>query len=129
MTSLGCQKIESKCETHGSYESSVIQIGRKQIMGVCPECASNQNIIDSAAIKQQTYDRNIRLAGVPPRYAEKGFDAFKAKTAAQHHALKVCQAYVSKFNERFKQGGGLILCGKPGTGKTHLSVAIVVVGR
>lgn len=125
MTSLGCKKIDGNCEKHGHYEADAIQIGSKEIVGACTLCVKEQQAKEAAASMQQAYDRNFRQAGVPPRYVAKGFDAFRAGTLAQQHALKVCCAYVDKFTERFKQGGGLILCGKPGTGKTHLAVAIV----
>ena len=39
-------------------------------------------------------------------------------------ALKVCQAYASRWPERLQKGGGLVMCGKPGTGKNHLALAI-----
>ncbi|EGJ2319673.1 ATP-binding protein, partial [Escherichia coli] len=38
--------------------------------------------------------------------------------------LRVCQAYASKWPERLQKGGGLVMCGKPGTGKNHLALAI-----
>ena len=39
-------------------------------------------------------------------------------------AKKICQRYADKWLERFKLGGGLVFCGKPGTGKNHLACAI-----
>ncbi|HAI90003.1 MAG TPA: hypothetical protein DCL46_10135, partial [Alcanivorax sp.] len=35
-----------------------------------------------------------------------------------------CQRYAERFEDRLQMGGGLVLCGKPGTGKTHLACAI-----
>ncbi|MFM3493918.1 ATP-binding protein, partial [Klebsiella pneumoniae subsp. ozaenae] len=50
--------------------------------------------------------------------------SYKPVGKDSERALRVCQAYASKWTDRLQQGGGLVMCGKPGTGKNHLALAI-----
>lgn len=66
-------------------------------------------------------DRLRRLldrAGVPPRYAGCRFDTFIARPGT---ARALAAAREVSASER----SGLVLCGPPGTGKTHLAAAMV----
>lgn len=59
----------------------------------------------------------------PPRRLQgASFDNYIPKTKQQQAALETCQAYDL---EKLKTGQGLFLVGPFGTGKTHLSVALV----
>ncbi|AVL75537.1 ATP-binding protein [Providencia rettgeri] len=61
---------------------------------------------------------------IPPRFANETFETFKATTQPAKHNLTVCQQYVNTWEDRKNAGEGLIFCGIPGTGKTHLAVSI-----
>lgn len=61
---------------------------------------------------------------IPPRFANETFKTFKATTQPAKHNLTVCQQYVNTWDDRKNAGEGLMLCGMPGTGKTHLAVSI-----
>lgn len=58
----------------------------------------------------------------PRRLQEASFDNYIPKTRQQQAALEICQAYDL---EKLKAGQGLFLVGTFGTGKSHLSVALV----
>lgn len=55
---------------------------------------------------------------IPERFSECTFENYVPDCEEAKRALKVCQAYASKWPERLQRGGGLVMCGKPGTGKT-----------
>lgn len=70
-------------------------------------------------------EQNLLTAvNIPPRFANATFESFVASIPTAKHNLKICQQYVETWNDRKNAGEGLVLCGMPGTGKTHLAVSI-----
>ncbi len=61
---------------------------------------------------------------IAPRFAQATFDTYQPKHPAAEGNLKTCQGYVQTWADRKAAGEGLLLCGRQGTGKTHLAVAI-----
>lgn len=103
----------------------------KVIESGCPDCAKIKQAeqLEEKALtqKREQYDK-IKTAHhdcqLPKRFALRTFDDYRATENAQTYALAVAKRYANKFEERLEQGGGLVFCGKPGTGKTHLAAAI-----
>lgn len=60
---------------------------------------------------------------IPSRFESATFDSYQAQTDEQRGVLRIMMAYVDKWEGRKKLGAGLVLCGMPGTGKTHLAYA------
>ncbi len=77
----------------------------------CPDCR-----------KTRTTNRLLKDAGIPPRYYDRGLDAYFAHGRSQEEALKRAVEYVEAFPDVPR---GLLFVGLPGVGKTHLSVAIL----
>ncbi len=109
----------------------------------CPECHGRgwKVVADGGAgaatrCDCQKRDRGreyLALAGIPERYRDCDLSTFKTtgERAVAHHLLKaktISQRYVDSFfdprNNRFSEKG-LIYIGIPGTGKTHLAVAVL----
>jgi DNA replication protein DnaC len=67
----------------------------------------------------------VGRSGIPRRFRDRTFENYSAATAAQRQALDVCRAYADGFEQMRASGGGLLLLGGPGTGKTHLACAIL----
>jgi DNA replication protein DnaC len=61
---------------------------------------------------------------IPERFKIHSFDSFKTNSNDQKGKKVFCKNYADNFSEKLKLGTSLILCGKTGTGKTHLSCAI-----
>ncbi len=110
---------------------------------VCPEChgrgwmvAADGGAGTARRCDCQKRDRGreyLALAGIPERYRGCTLDSFKTagENAVASHLLKaktVSQRYVDSFfdprKNRFREKG-LIYVGIPGTGKTHLAVAVL----
>lgn len=60
---------------------------------------------------------------VPPAYRTCSFDSFETKTKEQRQALRVAKEWVCSGTP------GLFLCGRVGTGKTHLAVSALLAMR
>lgn len=70
--------------------------------------------------------RQFRLSGISDEYQKKGFKDFDDRglsnlAAAKANAIKYYQSFLQ--NEKDRQNS-IILCGQPGSGKTHLGMAI-----
>lgn len=82
--------------------------------------------------RRQQYIAIAREVGV--RYAKCTFESYEAtETSAtgrlsQAEALRTVQVWAESLpNEKVRQGGGLVLTGRPGTGKDHLMIAALYV--
>jgi DNA replication protein DnaC len=125
------QKITGVCEDHGQFPQTVNVIFDKEFKTGCPEC-QRIRFEEESARKQANEAQIIRMrmaeklgsALIPKRFAGKTFDGYVATTAEQHKALNTCRRYAAEFSQIAESGRCLLLLGKPGTGKTHLSVAI-----
>ncbi|SFQ82602.1 DNA replication protein DnaC [Pseudomonas sp. NFPP07] len=121
----------AECETHGPFQQKVmLMLGREFKIG-CPECsrirAEEEEIRKQAqesALARMRMAEKLGAALIPKRFSSKTFDNYVAESAAQAKALEKCRAYADAFHDHFQAGRCMLLLGKPGTGKTHLAVAI-----
>lgn len=123
------------CEKHGEFEQrnrySTGPVKFAARPSECPECLRDELIelqaerirIDEVA-RQNNIERLLRQLDVPERFKACTLQNYEPVNNDAKRALKVCQAYASKWPERLQKGGGLVMCGKPGTGKNHLALAI-----
>lgn len=130
------EEVDANCCKHGDYSAFVRKVviaGREIISSKskCPSC-----LRDKLADREIEHQESLRLAkqanidsllsslSIPERFASCTLDNYQPVTKDADRAMRVCQAYAAKWPERLKQGGGLVMCGKPGTGKNHLALAI-----
>ncbi|KRP44085.1 ATP-binding protein [Pseudomonas poae] len=127
----GARTQPAQCETHGDYDQKVFPVLGRELKSGCPECG--RIIQEKAEAAQQankamelrmSMERKLGAALIPKRFASKTLDGYVATTAEQRKALNTCRRYAAEFSEIAESGRCLLLLGKPGTGKTHLSVAI-----
>lgn len=74
------------------------------------------------AIKREKERIERYILSVPYRYRSKGFEDYISKNSEQALVKKLTQRYVETFKDRLENGMNLIFTGKPGTGKTFLSL-------
>lgn len=121
--------LPKMCDTHGEFEAHHI-VGR--IWSSCPQCEAIRRKAEEAQAEEQARKlreaRQRKLLGraaIPERFVGKSFDNFKADTEAKRGALTVLRDYAENFEANAQAGKGLILSGKPGTGKSHLAGAVL----
>ena len=117
-----------KCDKHGDFEST----GRKTPFGVfwtpCKTCDNEEQAQREIEAKANLYREMIgmyEMANLPKRYQGVGFKNFTASSKSQKAALALAHKFHNDFPEVLKTGKFLIFNGKPGTGKTHLSCAVL----
>lgn len=128
---FGTTTEPANCEIHGAYECNVTIIMGRRLRQGCVECnkiATAKREAEEAASKLMTerYEMSVRLGSalIPTRFQGKTFDGYQAEIPEQANALAKCRSYAESFEDHRKAGRCMLLLGKPGTGKTHLAVAI-----
>ncbi|BFI46015.1 hypothetical protein YKD1_24340 [Yersinia pseudotuberculosis] len=122
------------CYLHGEFEMRTRKadmFNRVMSHTSCPGCTKDEiaklkNLLLKESERRREFEtvRLMELLGIPDRFKSVTLDNYQADNSEAVRCLKLCKAYVSKWPERLKQGGGLVMCGKPGTGKNHLAFAI-----
>lgn len=104
----------------------------------CKESVERWKVLDEIAAKQtreeelkarQRRDREriqflLGESGMGKRFYDRTFDSFQKDTPLKKAAWNTAMWYATHFEERLKDGKGLIFIGPYGTGKTHLAAAI-----
>lgn len=120
------------CAKHGDFIGKALEspFGGPLIKLGCPACSKERKAQEEAlqarieACKRAEVERKDlqakRSAGVPARFDDKTLESFRVTNDGQRRALEVCQTVVGRILDG-KQAPNLVLQGKPGTGKTHLS--------
>lgn len=124
------------CDKHGEftqyqrYMQAPLGGLRVQNKTQCPKClklallAKQEELIAlQAKATKHRVDTLKQQSGISPRFQGASFANYE-QTAQNRKAWAICERYADKWLERKSAGGGLVLCGKPGTGKNHLACAI-----
>lgn len=86
--------------------------------------SSGENEAESDADPAEEIRRQKYQALFGPRFANKTLENWLTTTQKQERYLEFCRRYVSRIDEYYTSGVGIVFAGGVGTGKTHLSYAI-----
>jgi DNA replication protein DnaC len=120
------------CEVHGDYETKAAKLlGKIVHWSDCPECSAivrtkreaEQARIESEE-RQRRLESRLNQAGIPLRYRSKDFASYIADTDGKEKACAVAMEFAANFKKHSENGTFLVFSGKPGTGKSHLAIAI-----
>lgn len=59
------------------------------------------------------------------RFTDQTFETYEVTNDGQRAAVTLCRDFVKRFGDYRKTGHGLLLTGRPGTGKTHLACSLL----
>lgn len=128
---VGQEEKPANCEAHGDYVSKGFIIGRTTRWMGCPACADaarqaaeDAEAADMARRKQLNVEATLNRSGIPLRYRAKDFSTFVADTDGKEKALAVAMEFVQNIGQHAAKGTVMIFSGLPGTGKSHLAIAI-----
>lgn len=128
------------CPFHGDYSATVMAVGERVIESLCPACKEarkDREIAQSMqelsghrqGLRRQAIEAKVATSGIPPRFRTCSLDSFQIDVSspaesAQRYAVKVCRAFVERWESVKAKGQVLVMTGPTGTGKTHLACAI-----
>ncbi|CAB5512037.1 hypothetical protein LMG26857_01326 [Achromobacter anxifer] len=113
---------ERHCSEHGVFTAMKTPVGWSD----CTMCNAKRQQAERFRLEAEASRLTImRQAEVPLRYHGKTLDNYDALNEGQGRALRVATEYADSFATARAAGRGLIFCGTPGTGKTHLAVGIM----
>jgi DNA replication protein DnaC len=120
---------EASCPEHGAYVSRNLI---RNVWSRCPACeaanAEQRRLAEekeAAERAERAHRAQIAESRIPARFIGRTFDNFQAETPEQRAALSICRDFAENFAEHSRKGASLILSGKPGTGKSHLTAAML----
>jgi len=129
---LSLEKVSLHCDRHGEYFgfSEFNEVLKRTLKSQCPTCIEIKNQADEkAALKAESEKKLIKIrdllkdSAIPPRFLTRSFDNFRADDEGKIAALKKCRGMAENFDYCLQHGTSLLMCGKPGTGKSHLAAA------
>lgn len=103
-------------------------LGNRPIYSICPGCASEQK--EELERREIVAAENQRIqkymnAGIPKRFLKASFtnyDLSVSKNAVKN--INAVKGYAENFDQVLELGACFTMCGKPGTGKSHLAAAL-----
>lgn len=135
MSNLGQSLGEKQavCEKHGPYTSTGRRwLNKIEVWSGCQQCEAEKRQQEAeaerekqASAQRQRIEEALDAACIPRRFIGRTFDAFDAPTEEMQRARQVASEYADNFKQHLKDGTGLIFGGTPGTGKSHLAIAIL----
>lgn len=120
------------CPMHGVYMADGTRLRSRDIWSTCPDCVREAEVKEAqrnaelrriADIEQRHH--HLAQAAVPSRFAGRTLATFKAESPEQIKALSVASEFVANWSEVSRKGSWLVFSGAPGTGKSHLAIAIL----
>lgn len=120
------------CPEHGAYESREITLlGKSMRWTGCPACAqrtadaeAEQRRQAAESERQKMIEARLSRAGIPMRFRGRTFATFSADTKGKADCLRIAKQFADSFAERSAEGATMVFSGLPGTGKSHLAIAI-----
>ena len=100
----------------------------------CPKCQDRELVVfelDGDVLAKQCdcvpvkkYKRILAKSGISAEFQQKGFKNFVGETQELQEALETAKKYAQEFTESASDLYSIMFLGQPGSGKTHLAIAI-----
>lgn len=91
----------------------------------CTEATQREAAEIYAEQRRRASDAVLGRAAIPPRFMQKTLSSYEPSNPQQARIKAIVEAYTTNFaQDAGVNGVSLILCGGPGTGKTHLGCGV-----
>lgn len=124
--------LQLNCDKHGVYMAKGTRLKSRDVWTTCPACLEEieRRALEAKAdiarrVAKEDHVRALATVGVPARFVGRTLGNFKAETPEQQKALSVASDFVSNWSDNRRKGSWLVFSGQPGTGKSHLAIAIL----
>jgi DNA replication protein DnaC len=121
------------CPAHGPFESHGTNLRGREVWSTCAGCHRDAMHAEQEALAKRQADivarereEAIGAACIPLRFRGLTYATYVAGSPEQRATLARVRDYAERFDEMRDSGRGLVLAGKPGTGKTHLAAALAL---
>lgn len=121
---------ENQCRIHGDFAEMLMPNGQ---WSGCPGCIEAEKAQQREAEQRERAGKvqTAKLeqlregAMIPRRFQPRTLENFVTSGHDRKaFALAACRRYVERFDDRLAQGGGMVLTGSVGAGKSHLAYGI-----
>lgn len=116
------------CKKNGGRKLDLTFINNGNKIFACLDCQAKKDEESRAYETKKERERLIRSysnVGILKRMSGKDLSNYIATSPGQNKSLLVTNRFIESMMERIDQGDCLVFCGREGTGKTHLGVAII----
>lgn len=120
------------CDKHGPFFTIGRKLPKRETWSTCPACRDDaykaeieESRLSRLAQIEIAHQSRLERAAIPARFMTRTLDNFKAETPNQIKALKISKDFAQGWKETQRKGDWLVFSGKPGTGKSHLAIAIL----
>lgn len=128
----GIGRIQANCPKHGVYFCTGQRLARRDVWTTCQACSADSYRSDLDAsrmareqIATKDHLHRLTLAAIPARFMNRTLDNFRAATPDQNHALAAARNFALNWEESRRKGEWMVFSGPPGTGKSHLAIAVL----
>jgi DNA replication protein DnaC len=119
------------CAVHGDYVANGVEVVGRMVWLNCPECTridherdKQERASKDALERQRQVELRLNQAGIPARFRSKDFASFHVDSDEKEKARAIAMEFANNFAGHAKDGAVMVFSGKPGTGKSHLAIAI-----
>ena len=102
-----------KCPIHGYYPTTYGAPNNAwTIRCKCPKC-----------LEAELLQKKLNAAAIPRRFLDRSLSTFEVTKDWQRVPYETIKGYIEHLEENFERGRCIVMCGLPGTGKTHLAIS------
>lgn len=105
-----------KCPIHGYYPTTYGAPNNAwTIRCKCPKC-----------LEAELLQKKLNAAAIPRRFLDRSLSTFEVTKDWQRVPYETIKGYIDHLEENFERGRCIVMCGLPGTGKTHLAISVAL---